>query len=154
MTYAQSKKVTCFLKAVCFEVRRYFSPTLMLFEYISVLYWILSGNAPQAFFTFIFLNKAPSVLGNQPQESVFFSPSDKDRAAYSAAREASPSLHLLSCQLWQQQQEERPGGDPRYAAAFSHVFQWKHQGVFNVFTKYKTMNSCKYLQCRMWANTV
>lgn len=70
-----------FFGKVSFEVRKYLPLPLILFEHIS----ILTGNAPQAVFTFIFLNKAPSVLGNQPQESVFFSPPDKDRAAYSAA---------------------------------------------------------------------
>lgn len=74
-------KIYIFLKAVSFEVRKYLPLPLIVFEHIS----ILTGNAPQAVFTFIFLNKAPSVLGNQPQESVFFSPPDKDRAAYSAA---------------------------------------------------------------------
>lgn len=80
-------------------------------------------HGPFFFFsTFIFVNKAPSVLGNEPQDSVFLSPSDKDRAAYSAAWEASPSLHLLPRQLRQQQQEERPGGGSRWAAAFhSHL---------------------------------
>lgn len=98
MIYAQSQEVRYFSKAVCFEVMWNLSSPLMLSEHISILHRILTGNALQAFFTFIFLNKAPSVLGNQPQECFFlFSPSDKDRAAYSAAWEASPSLHLLPC---------------------------------------------------------
>ena len=65
------------------------------------------------FFPFILLSKASSVLKHQPQESLFLSPSDKDGAPHPAAWEASPPLHLLSCQLWKQQQEERPSGDSR-----------------------------------------
>lgn len=48
--------------------------------------------------------------------------SDKDRATNSAAQQASPSLQLLSRQLWKQQQEERHGGNSRYASNFSFTF--------------------------------
>lgn len=82
--------------------------------------------------TFVFLScclskfelydcKASSVLANY----VFVLSLDKDRAAYSIAWEASPSLHLLSCELWQQQQEERCGGNSRWAISLSHIHpQW------------------------------
>ncbi len=57
---------------------------------------------------------------------VYFCTADKNRVAHTASWKASPALHFLPHQLWQQHKEAGHSGDPRY----SMLGNWVAESVY------------------------